>query len=251
MNIFYVYILFRPWNGEPFYVGKGKGNRWGDHERRSECHPNRYLTHIVKKAKRLNLDIPKVKIRENLTESEAFVIERAFIAAIGRRLRGGPLVNMTDGGEGSSGFVQSAASIAKRAAAARGNKWALGCKRSPETIAKLRARRHSDETKAKLSAKHSGKKLTPEHRAKLRTAKLGKTLGTEHREKIGRAHVGMKRSAEARHRMSEAQRGNTHGFTIGHPVSAEIREKISRAAKIRWANPEFRARFRAGKPHLY
>ncbi len=46
-------------------------------------------------------EIPKVKIRENVSELEALATEVALIKAIGRiDLRTGPLTNMTDGGDG-------------------------------------------------------------------------------------------------------------------------------------------------------
>ncbi len=44
------------------------------------------------------------KLKENLTNAEACLLEIAFIAAIGRKANGGPLVNLTDGGEGISGL---------------------------------------------------------------------------------------------------------------------------------------------------
>ena len=103
-KIYYVYVLFRPWNGSPFYIGKGKGDRWRDHERDGGRF-NRHLANVIRKAKRLGAEIPKVKIRAGLTEQEAFQTEVTFIAAIGRQSHGGPLVNLTDGGDGPSGAV--------------------------------------------------------------------------------------------------------------------------------------------------
>src|SRR6266852_2256518 len=44
-------------------------------------------------------EIPKVKLQENLSEQEAFDIERAFIKAIGRFPKG-TLTNLTDNGSG-------------------------------------------------------------------------------------------------------------------------------------------------------
>jgi len=99
--IFYVYVAFRPWDGSPCYVGKGKGNRWRRHFRTS---PNQNLANIIKKA---GGTIPTVIIRSHLLEEEAFEIERAFIKAICRKAHGGPLVNLTDGGDGPSGARHS------------------------------------------------------------------------------------------------------------------------------------------------
>lgn len=99
---FYVYIFFRL-DGSPCYVGKGQGRRWLQHEckKTTAKHPNHRLAKIIEEAN--GIELPKVKIRENLTNAEACEIEIAFIKAIGRGHKG-PLVNMTDGGEGNIGW---------------------------------------------------------------------------------------------------------------------------------------------------
>lgn len=102
-NRFYVYVMFRPWNGEPCYIGKGQGKRaqvlYRGH--------NPHLARIIAKA---GAPIPTVILQGGLAEDEAFMVERAFIAALGRG-KNGPLVNLTDGGEGRSGTKHSAATI--------------------------------------------------------------------------------------------------------------------------------------------
>lgn len=163
MNDFYVYALFRPWDGSPFYIGKGRGRRWLHHERRS-YRPNRMIDAIVRKAARLGLDIPKVKIRSGLTEPEAFEIEIALIAAIGRKDRGGPLVNMTNGGEGPTGPKTEAH------------------RRNISIALKGHAPHLPSLEKIRLS--NIGRPLTAEHREKLRQAKVGRALTPEHRAKI-------------------------------------------------------------------
>jgi len=97
---FYVYVLFRP-NGIPCYVGKGSGQRW---RRRDRHKRNPHLGHIIRLA---GADLPAVIVRDGLAEHEAFDTEQAFIAAIGRE-PSGPLVNLSDGGEGPSGAVKDA-----------------------------------------------------------------------------------------------------------------------------------------------
>lgn len=98
----YVYVVFRP-DGAPCYVGQGRGNRWKTHLTRSH---NRHLASIAKNA---NGTLPIVVIKENLSLDDAIETEIAFIAAIGREAHGGPLVNLTDGGEGTRGYIPSAA----------------------------------------------------------------------------------------------------------------------------------------------
>lgn len=161
----YVYILFRP-NGIPCYVGKGIADRWLVHEKKAR---NPHLAAIIAKA---GGSIPRVKIREGLTDAEACETEIAFIAAIGRKVNGGPLVNMTDGGDGVRGstHTKSAEARAKISAAHKGRKF------SPERIAEMSARqlgkpsprkgaKLSEQTKAKVSATLKAKGIIPPSRA--------------------------------------------------------------------------------------
>lgn len=207
MDEFYVYILFRPWDGTPFYVGKGKNHRWLDHRRPSTKYTNRHLASVIRKAARLGLEIPCVKLRDHISEAEAFRTEVALIAAIGRG-KAGPLVNATDGGEGAAGAKRSEETRAKMSAALKGKAGPVGIKRSEETRAKLRAAAtlRTPEIFAKISAAHRGKVLTADHRAKLSAAHTGKSLSAEHRANIGKAHLGKKRSAAARDRMRSAMK---------------------------------------------
>jgi hypothetical protein len=101
--IYYVYVLF-DWLGIPRYVGKGKGKRDIKHERYTDP-ANWRKNEFIEQTWIMLDEIPKVRIQNNITESEAFAAEAALIKVIGRiDLGTGPLTNMTDGGDGTSGY---------------------------------------------------------------------------------------------------------------------------------------------------
>lgn len=88
---FYVYLYLRE-DATPYYVGKGKNLRaWAKH----------------------NVNLPRdedriVFIARNLSESEAHLLEKRLIASYGRKNNNtGILRNLTDGGEGISGYKHS------------------------------------------------------------------------------------------------------------------------------------------------
>jgi len=91
MNNFYTYAYLRE-DRTPYYIGKGKGER------------------IFKKG-RCEIKPPKdksrvIKLKQSLTEEEAFNHEIYMIAIFGRLDLGtGILRNKTDGGDGISGFI--------------------------------------------------------------------------------------------------------------------------------------------------
>lgn len=205
MRSYYIYVMFRPWNGLPFYIGKGKGPRWNGAAGR-----NPHFKNIVARAERLGLEIPKVKIRSHLTEDEAFRIEVAFIAAIGRGGYG-PLVNLTNGGDGASGAKRSEATRKKMGIARIGKAPTFkGRKHSIETRIKISKARSNMplEERIAIGNRYRGKKLSPEHRKALSKAKKGKPLSASHIKAIADGNRGGKRTEETRARMSIAQLGN-------------------------------------------
>ncbi len=82
--------------------------------------------------------------------------------------------------------------------------WQIGRVHSPETIAKLRAvaLNRSDEWRAKLLAAKTGKRLAPEHRDRVVAAIRNRT--PEQWERMAASRIGLKRTAETRAKMSES-----------------------------------------------
>lgn len=80
---FYVYGLIDPRNNQIFYIGKGSGNRVFEHEREelgsSESENLKLKT--IAEIKAIGLDVHKIIINSNLTESEAFAAEASLINA--------------------------------------------------------------------------------------------------------------------------------------------------------------------------
>lgn len=161
MDKYFIYTDTKP-DGEPFYVGKGNVDRLKTVDR------NDWHTSI-----RLKYPDWRREIVFEGTEHECFQEEKRLISLHGRRDLGlGPLVNHTDGGEGTSNVTRSPETREKMSLARKGKK------QSEETIAKKSAARigkkQSEETRAKISAKNAGKKQSAEHIAKRAEAMKGK-----------------------------------------------------------------------------
>jgi hypothetical protein len=93
---FYVYEHWRPDKGVCFYVGKGSGTRAYNMSSREPHHKA-----IRKKLMAMGLSVEIRIFASNLTEVEAFEVERERIAHF--RSKGSCLSNITDGGGGTSG----------------------------------------------------------------------------------------------------------------------------------------------------
>jgi hypothetical protein len=178
---FYVYVLFRE-DGSPFYIGKGHGRRLTESIRGDE-RKNSHKQRIIDKMNRAGIEIPAVKLRMHLLEAEAFEIENALIKAIGRQPNG-PLVNLTDGGEGPSGRTLS-----------ESHRNAL--------VMSRKGKKHSEVSRAKMSKaamgnkKCLGRKLTETHKAALTAA-------------AHKASSGRKQSREEVMRRKASRRANKH-----------------------------------------
>lgn len=154
--------------GSFYYIGKGMGNRARDNHRHIP---------VPKDPKRI------VKIAENLTEEDAFSLEKSQIKEYGRIDNGtGCLRNLTDGGEGPSGYKFTEEQCAKNSAA-RKKYW-----ENPESRAKqsatLKKCWENTESRAKQSA--IGKKYfeDPESRVKNSAAQKKRWENPEARAKM-------------------------------------------------------------------
>lgn len=202
---FYVYEHWRLDTNACFYVGKGIGRRAWDMRKRNPHHRN-----ITEK---IGDQVDVVIVAERLPETEAFKLETERIAHW--RAAGYQLANLTNGGEGASGFSVSA------------------------------------ETKARISKAHKGKTLSSEHRIKLSEAQFRRFKNPEERARAGGRSKGRKQSAETvakraaklrgrkmpqafcdaigdRMRgktVSEATRGKIREALLGRVVSEEIKRK--------------------------
>ena len=163
MNEYYTYAYLRE-DRTPYYIGKGK--KYRAFERcRCGAKPPRDKSKII-------------FLKKNLSEEEAFKHEIYMISVFGRKDLGtGILLNMSNGGEGSSGWIATP-ELRKRMSESR-----KGKKRKPlseETKQKLReinlGKKHSEEAKEKMSAAQKNRKRKPhslETRKKLSLAKQG------------------------------------------------------------------------------
>lgn len=101
---YYVYILLD--GEEPFYVGKGSGTRMYDHFRKAKRTKQR--SPVLDKIRSMilgNREITYLKKFESNLEVEALGEEIKLISELGRRdLKTGPLLNLTDGGEGVTNY---------------------------------------------------------------------------------------------------------------------------------------------------
>jgi hypothetical protein len=152
--MFYVYEHIRLDTNAVFYVGKGNGGRCFEVRRR-----NQYWKRVVSKAGGFYVRIVVDKIDEEL----AFLAEQELIAKL--KLQGLTLTNITDGGEGTSGYRHTDEARIK---------FSKTMTRTMETYKHILRERQLGENNSakkigvgdKISKALTGRKLSPERRIK-------------------------------------------------------------------------------------
>lgn len=229
---FYVYIYFDPITDIPFYVGKGQ--KYRSHKHLHQCH-NRPMAMKIRALKAAG-HTPRIEILPMRSEEDAFSMEETLVCAIGKRVDGsGPLFNMSDGGgrktAGMTGKKHSAESRAKMSAARKGKPKSEEFKRKMQIVGLARdvSHLHSEESLRRRKEATDN----PEFRRKL-AERAAATLTIERQkemtEKARLKNTGSVRSPETRERMSQAFKGRK--------FSAEARQKMSEGQRRRYARSD-------------
>lgn len=198
---FYVYLLRIEDEPLPFYVGKGSGKRAKSHicECNLNTETNKHKTNKIKKALRGNKKVLVEYIESDLIEQKAFDLEIASIIKYGRRdLKTGCLTNMSNGGEGLSGYVHSKDQILNNSKRNLGRKHSLetrklmsdariGRKHPQSFFDKMNGKIVSDDTKRKMSLSAIEANKSEEVLNRKRNAALNRTSASvETREKMSK-----------------------------------------------------------------
>lgn len=230
-SAYYVYLFLRSKDSKhgrkysPYYVGKGCRNRAYEKSGR-KCPAPKDKSFIV-------------FVEEGLTEEEAFSLERYCIALYGRIDQGtGMLRNLTDGGDGVSGYRHLPETIHRvRLAVKCRPSWWIG-------------KRHSLQSRAKMSESATGRKASNETRKKMSDRRKGRKMTEEARQKLVKARTGQKHSEETRQKISQSRKGKAMGennpqygkkgelnHNFGKARPEEVRRKISEAHKGKKMGP--------------
>jgi hypothetical protein len=149
--MYYIYQHRSADTNEIFYVGKGKDKRFCDKNKRG-----RYWKHYVAK----HGFVPEI-IKDGLDEELAFLAEMECIDVY--RRRGIKLINLTDGGEGCSGYSMKHSEEQKA-------KWSIERKGTPSPRKGVKL---LDSTKEKISLARAGKLLSDSHKEAISNGLIG------------------------------------------------------------------------------
>ena len=152
MKKFYVYAYLRE-NGTPYYIGKGCGSRATTRRGRTILPPSDKTRIVI--------------LQENMSQEEAYIQEKILIEKYGRKVEGGILHNILEGGVGSCGYEWTEDQHATHKERMMGNQYNKG-------------NFHPQETKDKISASKMGRKAPPEESAARSKRMIGKNRIPDH-----------------------------------------------------------------------
>lgn len=206
-----LYFHRNPTTKEIFYVGIGQSERRANEMKSGR---NIYWLRYVAKYGRPIVEI----VHNGLSKDEACRLEIHYIGMFKKKIDGGMLVNLSNGGEISSLGVKRSAEVRARISAAQ-----IGRIPSDETREKHRSIQNTPEMIALQRSYKIGKKQSIEMVEKRIAGMRGHVVSDETRAKISSANSGKVRSEETRRKLSEFQKGK--------PRNAELVKKSAESNK--------------------
>lgn len=201
-NTYYTYAWLRE-DMTPYYVGKGIGNRAYRSHRRGDTYMSPPPRNRV------------LFLKRNLTEFDAYKHENYIITILGLKSEGGILINMSYGGEGSSGRKPSDYCIQRSREANLGK--TLTEEHKKKVSAQVSQRRwwnNGEIDKHTIECPGDGwvlgrlytknREITEEFRKKCSESSIGRIVGDETRQKISNLKKGKKLTDEHKKKIKEA-----------------------------------------------
>lgn len=213
MNIYYVYKLIDPRDQRPFYIGKGKNNRWKVHLNETiHTTDNKRKFYKIRKILSLNLEIQVEFVQKNMNETDAYDLEANLIKTYGRQ-------KLDEDGILTNICIDN---------------------RPPRTpITEERRKQLSKDMMGNTF--NTGRQQSLEERTKRgkslkRAYASGERVVTEKmRETTQKVHTGKTVSKETRNKLSIQKKGKTLEEIMGVKNARKVRQAASRQGKIQGA----------------
>ena len=175
--VYYVYHLVNPETGVPFYIGKGKNRRCYQHlTDKASYSRNKRLTGHIKNLRLKGIEPEVIKIKENLKEEEAYLLEEEQILNYGR-------IGFDENGILLNFFISNRP--IKRFKEDNGF---YGKSHTDDTKRLIgesnRGRKHTEEAKRKLSVAHTGRSKSEETKRKIAEKSRGRIVKEQTRQKL-------------------------------------------------------------------
>jgi hypothetical protein len=201
-------LIAEKFNAVPFYIGMGKGRRFDRTALGGNPHKMAIISTLISKYGR----VVKIKIAYNMNKREACDLEIMLIRLIGRRCIGGPLTNLTEGGDG---FIDL----------------------PPEVIARRTASLNKPEIKNRiLSVLHSAT-VREKSRLAMRRPDVRYKLSVAAKKAMTKPEVKKKLRDGAVRRWSRPEEHLATSQSIKAGMAdASVRANLSEKARARWSN---------------
>ena len=224
--MFYVYIYYHPITKQPFYVGKGSGDRYKKHLIETKDTTENYKKWAyIQGLRNLGLEPIIEKVFNTANEEIAYNEEERLIRYYGRQGidKDGILTNICENSRPPRRTGPLTEEHRQKISEAhKGHK-----KYNPDY-------QHSEETKKKIGAANSislkGRKLSEKHKESIKKGKEGLDLShtEESKQKISAAHKGKPKTEEHKKALREAKAKKPQIFT------EETRRKMAESQRRRW-----------------
>lgn len=238
-----IYAITNIVNGNR-YIGSSANisQRWSGHKR-ALCKNTHHSRHLQNAWNKYGADSFEFSVIEYCETNQLLDREQFYIDSEK------PTYNVCLLAGSCLGVRHTEAARAHMSEAQKGNTKALGCKRSEETLEKMRTAAKnkppiSDETRQRMSESQKGN-----------TNGIGNTnwLGHKHSEetklKMSKAQAGHITTEETRRKIGESKKGNKN--CLGRELTEETRRKIGEAGKGRVASDETRRKMSEAHKRRY